>query len=337
MARRGDLPRFLEEVHPTHRVPGKAVLVIGLVTAVVAATGALSEVAAAASFTILVYYGIANLAALRLPREAKLFSDAVPRFGLVSCTLLALSLEPTTILTGLVILAFGFVLRWFVRIGALKGSRGHGGLERPSGRIEDRNRSVHRKEQAGGAGHMTELTIGGVTIELVVGDIARQEGFDAVVNAANAELRSGGGVAGALHRAAGPGLEQEATRFAPIRPGEAVITSAHRLPNRYVIHCLGPVYGRDNPSDERLASCYREALLLAEKNGVRSVAFPAISTGVFGYPAEEAARVALRAIAEQAARLGTVRRVRLVLHDERALAVHAAALQAFATEERTQQ
>lgn len=177
---------------------------------------------------------------------------------------------------------------------------------------------------------MTELQVNGTTIELVVGDIAAQSDIDAVVNAANAELRIGGGVAGAIHRAAGPGLAEETRPLAPIRPGKAVITSGHRLPNPYVIHCLGPVYGRDEPSDELLASCYRDALRLAEENGVRSIAFPAISTGAFGYPIESAARVALETVAAEAERLTTVRTIRFVLHDDHALDVHRSALERVA-------
>lgn len=179
---------------------------------------------------------------------------------------------------------------------------------------------------------MTELQIDGTTIELTVGDIAGQDGFDAVVNAANAQLRIGGGVAGAIHSAAGPELEKETRPLAPIRPGEAVITSGHRLPNPHVIHCLGPVYGRDEPSDELLASCYREALRLAEENGLRSIAFPAISTGAFGYPLEPAARIALETVAAEAQGLSTVRTVRFVLYDEHALEVHGEALEAVAGE-----
>jgi len=163
---------------------------------------------------------------------------------------------------------------------------------------------------------------GSLTLELVVGDIAAQDDFDAVVNAANAELRPGGGVAGALHRAAGPGLEEECRPLAPIRPGEAVITSGHELPNRWVIHCLGPVHGRDEPADELLASCYREALRLAEENEVASIAFPAISTGAFGFPAEAAARIALGTVLEEATKLETVERIRFVLYDDAALALH---------------
>ncbi len=173
---------------------------------------------------------------------------------------------------------------------------------------------------------MSNLQVHGVTVELVVGDIARQDGFDAVVNAANAELRTGGGVAGALHRAAGPGLAEEGRPYAPIRPGEAVITSGHGLPNRYVIHCLGPVYGRDEPAPALLESCYREALRLAEENGIASIAFPALSTGAFGYPMEPAARVALRTVVARAPDLRSVRRIRFVLYDEGALEAHARVL-----------
>lgn len=166
------------------------------------------------------------------------------------------------------------------------------------------------------------VRVGGVTIECVQGDIVRQIGFNAVVNAANAQLRSGGGVAGAIHRAAGPGLEEECRPLAPIRPGQAVITGGHNLPNRYVIHCLGPVYRRDEPSDQLLADCYRNALRLAEERGITSVAFPAISTGVFGYPMEEAAEVAFRTIVEMAPSLKSVRLIRFVLRDEAALRIH---------------
>ncbi len=166
----------------------------------------------------------------------------------------------------------------------------------------------------------------GVTIEVQEGDITRQEDIDAVVNAANRELRTGGGVAGAIHRAAGPGLEEEARPLAPIEPGEAVITGGHDLPNPWVIHCLGPVYGEDRPSEELLASCYRNALRLAEEHGIESVAFPAISTGAFGFPMEEAARVALRSVLDEAPGLDSVRTIRFVLWGEDALRVHRGAL-----------
>ena len=162
----------------------------------------------------------------------------------------------------------------------------------------------------------------GVTIECVIGDIAAQADIKAVVNAANAQLRTGGGVAGALHRAAGPGLEKECQPLAPIKPGEAVITGGHNLPNNYVIHCLGPVYGVDKPEAELLANCYRNALLLADNNKVESVAFPSISTGAFGYPLERAAGIAFQTIKEIIPGLREVRVIRFVLHGTDALKVH---------------
>jgi len=179
---------------------------------------------------------------------------------------------------------------------------------------------------------MTELERHGVRLELVTGDITRQDDCDAIVNAANARLRTGGGVAGAIHRAAGPGLEDEAVPLGPIAPGEAVITSGHDLPNAHVIHCLGPVYGRDQPSEELLERCYREALLLADEHGMASVAFPAISTGVFGYPMDEAARVAIGTVLDALEGLERVERIRFVLYDQAALDSHAAALEALAGE-----
>ena len=137
-----------------------------------------------------------------------------------------------------------------------------------------------------------------VKVECIRGNIAEQQDMDVIVNAANAELLPGSGVAGAIHSAAGPGLAEECRALAPIRPGQAVISSAHELPNRHVIHCLGPVYGVDKPSDRLLAECFRNALLLADRHKLRSIAFPAISTGVFGYPLQDAAAVAMKAVSQ---------------------------------------
>ncbi|WP_296935165.1 macro domain-containing protein [uncultured Marinobacter sp.] len=160
-----------------------------------------------------------------------------------------------------------------------------------------------------------------VKVECVKGNIAAQQDMDVVVNAANAELLPGSGVAGAIHSAAGPGLAEECRALAPIRPGQAVISSAHNLPNQHVIHCLGPVYGVDEPSDRLLADCFRNALYLADQNGLSSIAFPAISTGVFGFPLRDAAAVAMKAVADSLTELNSVRLVRFVLFSDQDLSV----------------
>lgn len=181
---------------------------------------------------------------------------------------------------------------------------------------------------------MDKLRLHGVTIECVQGDIAVQPDMDAVVNAANAELRTGGGVAGAIHRAAGPGLEAECRAFSPLRPGQAVITSAHGLPNRFVVHCLGPVFGRDEPADSLLATCYRNALYLAEQTeAIKSIAFPAISTGAFGYPKQPASEVALSTVVDELPQLSTIALVRFVLIDADHRRLYASLLARVADEE----
>ncbi len=172
-------------------------------------------------------------------------------------------------------------------------------------------------------------SVNGVTLELIQGDIASQDDITAVVNAANAELRIGGGVAGAIHRAAGPGLEEECRPLAPIRPGEAVITGAHNLPNKYVIHCLGPVFGIDKPEDKLLAGCYRNALQIAEEKEIDSVAFPALSTGAFGYPMKPAAEVALKTILQEIPKLKSVKTIRFVLYGKTDLDLHEEVLEAI--------
>lgn len=166
----------------------------------------------------------------------------------------------------------------------------------------------------------------GVNLELKRGDITNQPDIDAVVNAANAQLRTGGGVAGAIHRAAGPGLTEETRPLAPIKPGEAVITGGHNLPNDHVIHTLGPVYGRDKPEEDLLANCYSNSLDRAEEHELSSVAFPAISTGAFGYPMGDAARVALKTVKEKISDLESVETIRFVLFGEDAYDTHVEAL-----------
>jgi O-acetyl-ADP-ribose deacetylase len=166
------------------------------------------------------------------------------------------------------------------------------------------------------------IIISRVSIECIKGDISSQTGITAIVNAANALLKTGGGVAGAIHRAAGPDLAEECAPLAPIKPGEAVITSGQRLPNKYVIHCLGPVYGKDKPEDKLLADCYRNALNLANEHQIDSIAFPALSTGAFGYPVEEAAEIMFRTIKETIPALKFIRQIRIVLFSESDLRVH---------------
>ncbi len=155
-----------------------------------------------------------------------------------------------------------------------------------------------------------------------VGDITR-EAVDAIVNAANASLLGGGGVDGAIHRAGGPGILAachaiRASAYPDGLPtGEAVITIAGRLPARHVIHTVGPIYGRHGGEEARLlAACYENSLALAARHALETVAFPAISTGAYGYPKDAAARVALAAIERSLAAHAVIREVRLVYFSE---------------------
>lgn len=158
----------------------------------------------------------------------------------------------------------------------------------------------------------------GIEIACQQGDIASQTDMEGVVNAANAQLRRGGGVAGAIHQAAGPELEEECRPLAPIQTGEAVLTSAHRLPNDYVIHALGPVYQEEEDPIGKLKETYSNALFVADEKGLTSLAFPAISTGVFGFPFEEAALAAMEGVRDTLDRLSSLRRIRFVLYGEKA-------------------
>ena len=161
---------------------------------------------------------------------------------------------------------------------------------------------------------MLQKTLQGVTVEAVQGNIVKQEDCNAIVNAANAMLQSGSGVAGAIHKAAGPGLAEECRPWAPIKPGQAVRSSGHNLPNEHIIHCLGPVYGQDEPADELLSDCYKNSLILADHQGVQKIAFPALSTGAFGYPLQKGLTVALDAVQSRIPRLQHIQTIRFVLY-----------------------
>ena len=151
------------------------------------------------------------------------------------------------------------------------------------------------------------------TIEVVLGDMTAER-VDAIVTAANESLLGGGGVDGAIHRAAGPRLAEAGAELAPCEPGKAVATPAFDLaPVRYVIHTVGPVWeGGDQGEDEVLASCYAESLLLAEELELESVAFPAIATGIYGFPTERAAEIAVMTVRS----LPIIDRIRLVAFDQ---------------------
>ena len=152
----------------------------------------------------------------------------------------------------------------------------------------------------------------GTAIEVVEGDITRQR-VDAIVNAANASLLGGGGVDGAIHRAAGPGLLAECRTLGGCPTGEARITGGHDLPARFVIHTVGPVWrGGTHGEDELLARCYRNSLVLAKQHGVKTIAFPSISTGAYGFPVRRAAPIALREIAAFLTRDKAIHRATIV-------------------------
>lgn len=164
-----------------------------------------------------------------------------------------------------------------------------------------------------------------MTLTALLVDITTLE-LDAIVNAANPELAPGGGVCGAIHHAAGPALAQACARAAPCPTGEARITPGFDLPARFVIHAVGPVWeGGQAGEPELLASAYRSALHLAKAEALRSIAFPAISTGIYGYPLEEATRIAVATVRAELAAPGSIEQVVFACFSPTALAAYAAA------------
>lgn len=166
---------------------------------------------------------------------------------------------------------------------------------------------------------MQRVTVGASALELVEGDITKQE-TEAIVNAANSSLLGGGGVDGAIHRAGGPQILEECRRIGGCPTGEARITTGGRLPAKWVIHTVGPIY-RDGKHGEAdlLASTYRNSLRLAGERAIKTVAFPSISTGAYGYPVADAARVALTTVRDHLASHPEIVLVRFVLFGKAAL------------------
>lgn len=160
----------------------------------------------------------------------------------------------------------------------------------------------------------------GTRVEPWLGDITHLS-VDAIVNAANRSLLGGGGVDGAIHRAAGPGLLEECRRLGGCEVGEAKVTGGHALPARWVVHTVGPVWrGGGHGEDGALHSCYRRSLEVARSAGARSIAFPAISTGAYGFPVQRAAEIAVRSVLDEPP--GAWDRILLVAHDRTTLRVY---------------
>jgi O-acetyl-ADP-ribose deacetylase (regulator of RNase III) len=165
------------------------------------------------------------------------------------------------------------------------------------------------------------------SIRLILGDITEQE-VDAIVNAANTSLLGGGGVDGAIHRAAGPRLLEECRKLGGCPTGQAKITTGGNLPASFVIHTVGPIWrGGENREDQQLRECYLNSMKLAEQNGVRTIAFPSISTGAYGFPIERAARIAVSTVRECLDRMPHVQTVLFVCFSQSDYDVYQEALE----------
>jgi O-acetyl-ADP-ribose deacetylase len=171
-----------------------------------------------------------------------------------------------------------------------------------------------------------QLKINQAILEIVEGDITQQD-TEAIVNAANEQLRVGGGVDGAINRAGGPEIQREARQIGYCPTGQAVITTGGKLKAKYVIHTVGPIYKNGLAGEpELLASCYRESLKLASARGIKSIAFPSISTGIYGYPLADAARTALGAVKAYLQEHPEIELVRFVVFGQQAFEEYAAEL-----------
>lgn len=172
-------------------------------------------------------------------------------------------------------------------------------------------------------------------ITAVIGDITKESsinGIQAIVNAANKTLLGGGGVDGAIHKAAGPRLYGECLMLGGCKTGEAKMTDAYRIPCEKIIHTVGPIYydGKSN-EPEQLASCYRKTLAIAKRAGLKTVAFPSISTGIFGYPASEAANIAVKTVTDYTKKNpGDFSEIRWVLFDDKTFMVYDDAIKTYA-------
>ena len=178
-----------------------------------------------------------------------------------------------------------------------------------------------------------KITVNQSTLEIVQGDITQEE-TEAIGNAANSALAGGGGVDGAIHRAGGPSIMSELkTKYEGCPTGSAVITSGGKLKARYVIHAVGPRYSGTFRDAELLASAYRKSLELCSQNKISSVAFPSISTGIYGYPVEEASRIALKTIRDYLTDHSEIKRVRFVLFDSNTYRAYEEAMQELDTQD----
>lgn len=168
---------------------------------------------------------------------------------------------------------------------------------------------------------MKKIKVGNSFLELKTGDITKQE-TDAIVNAANKRLAPGGGVAGAIHRTAGHRLWEECKKLGGCNTGEAKITKGFNIPAKYIIHTVGPVYSNSSNDAKKLESCYRESIRLARENKIKSISFPALSTGYFGYPIKDAAIIAFKTTIDELNRNLDIELVRFVLYNNKSLRVH---------------